>query len=850
MKPVQSFVVSANLPERISKLKELAYNYWWCWNSDAKELFLRIDRDLWEEVNHNPVLLINKLSSDKLKELEAQSDFTSFLDYIHKKFIKYMESTTWYDNLENKEKGIIAYFSTEYGINESFPNYSGGLGVLSGDHLKSSSDLGIPLIGVGLLYQQGYFRQRLTQHGWQTEQYNFNDFYSMPLVLVRDSSGDPLEVSVDMPNMRVYAQIWKLQIGRIPLFLLDTNYSKNKIDEFRDITDQLYGGTRETRIQQEIVLGIGGMRALKAMGINPDAIHINEGHAAFALLERTRHYMEKYDLDFHAVKQITRASSLFTTHTPVPAGNEAFKLDIMDKYFPAYIASLGLSKEEFIQLGQQGNNPNEEDFSMTVLGLKMTSYHNGVSKLHGLVAQSMWQNIWKQFPVNEVPIRSVTNGIHTMTWISRELSELFDRYLSPRWRTETDDDEIWEKIDIIPPEEIWREKQRRRVRLVLFARQYLLKRQKAFLAPEQVSKINSYLDPDALTIGFARRFATYKRATLIFRDMDRLSAILKSPDQPVQMIIAGKAHPHDTQGKEVIQSIIQKVRAYGLERHVVFLEDYDMVIARFMVKGCDVWLNTPVRPMEASGTSGMKAAINGTLNLSILDGWWDEAFNGKNGFAIGHGEEYASAEEQEIIEAGTLYDILEQELVPMFYNRKSNRIPEKWIAYMKNCISSITGMFSTTRMLKEYTQKYYLNAIKNSHSLSADNGAKAVKLQDWKNTIRREWKAVEVVSYSMKEESEFFVGATINVQASVSLGALSPKDVDVQVYYGSVNPHDELDHTAAQPLRLVSSTGVIHNYEGTYICPDTGMQGFTIRVLPTHPQLVDSAELYFCTWAK
>jgi len=851
MKPVQTFIVSANLPKKLSKLKELAFNYWWCWNSDAKELFLRINRNLWEEVNHNPVKLINKLTNEQLLELENQTEFTSFLDYIHKKFLKYMESQSWYENYPEKENGTVAYFSTEYGINESFPNYSGGLGVLSGDHLKSASDLGIPLIGVGLLYQQGYFRQHLTQHGWQTELYNYNDFYSMPLIQVRNQSGEPLEVTVDMPAGKVFIQIWKLQIGRVNLFLLDTNYDKNTNEEYRDITDQLYGGTRETRIQQEIVLGIGGIRALMAMGLMPDAMHINEGHAAFALLERTKYYMEKYNLDFRSAKQITRSSSIFTTHTPVPAGNETFKLDLMDKYFNNYIGSLGLSKEEFYALGQQGQAFSaDEDYSMTVVGLRLTSYHNGVSKLHGEVAREMWHQIWRCFPINEVPIRSITNGIHTMTWIAREFAELFDRYLTPRWKTDTDQPEVWEGVDIIPQEELWREKQRRRVRLVLFARQYLLKCQKGFLAPEQVSRINSYLDPDALTIGFARRFATYKRATLLFRDMDRLAKILTNTEKPVQIIIAGKAHPHDTQGKEVIQSIIQKVRAYGLDRHVVFLEDYDMVIARFMVKGCDVWLNTPIRPMEASGTSGMKAAINGTLNLSILDGWWDEAFDGTNGFSIGHGEVYMNTEEQAIIESGALYDLLEQEIVPMFYDRKISRIPDKWITYMKNSIKTNACKFSTMRMLKDYCLDYYLPAIKNFKTLTSNNAQKAVKYKEWKDMVRNEWKYVEIIDFSMKEESEFFVGKPINVRAIVSLGGLTPKDVVVQVYYGSLDPHDELDNTGFETLNLVKSQGNIHHYEGSYICPDTGQQGFTLRVLPTHPYLADHAELYLCAWAK
>jgi starch phosphorylase len=850
MKPVHSFVVTSHLPENISKLKELAYNYWWCWNSDAREIFIRLDRKLWEEVNHNPVLLINKLSQERLIELSENNEFIGYLNYTYNKFTRYMESQGWNDKLEDKAEGIIAYFSPEFGINESFPNYSGGLGVLSGDHLKSASDLGLKMVGVGLLYQMGYFRQHLTQNGWQNETYNYNDFFSLPINLVRDDSGEPLFISVDLPMGKAWFQVWKLMLGKIRLFLLDTNIPQNPNETYRDITDQLYGGTRDTRIQQEIVLGIGGMKTLDAMGIVPECIHINEGHAAFALIERTRQYMEKYKLSFFDAKQITRSSSVFTTHTPVPAGNEVFKIERMDNYFTEYITTLGINRETFLELGQEGSKFDpSEDFSMTVVGLRMTAFHNAVSKLHAKVSGNMWHRIWKCFPPEEVPIRAITNGIHTSTWIAREFAELFDRYLSPIWRIDTDNPKIWENMDIIPLEEIYREKQRRRVRLVLFAREYLQKRQKDFLPPDQIGKINEYLDTDALTIGFARRFATYKRALLLFKDMDRLAAILKNPENPVQIIIAGKAHPHDTAGKEVIQRIIQNVRAYGLERHVVFLEDYDMVIARLMVKGCDIWLNTPIRPMEASGTSGMKAAINGTINLSILDGWWDEGFNSKNGFSIGEGKEYSNHDEQEIIESQILYDLLEQTIVPMFYDRGKSRVPQKWITIMKESIKTIAPEFSTSRMVKDYTSQFYIPAMKNYNILSSNNGVQAIELRKWKEKVRNEWASVEVLHVGTKQNGEAFLGKAIHVNAKVKLGKLTPDDVVVQVYYGSVDSHGELKDTEHRNLDLSGSEGNIYNFEGSYLCPDTGMQGFTVRVLPIHPLLVEQSELYICKWA-
>lgn len=849
MKPLHSFVVTANLPARIAKLKELAYNYWWCWNSDAREVFIRINRKLWEEVNHNPVLLINKTPQEMLKKLAESQDFVSFLDYIHDKFTSYMKADTYYKSKHISTNGIIAYFSPEYGINESLPNYSGGLGVLAGDHLKSASDLGLPLVGIGLLYQQGYFRQHLTQNGWQNEQYIYNDFFSLPITIVRDAGGEPLKISVKLPHGDVFAQVWKINIGRIYLYLLDTNIADNPLQEYREITDQLYGGDRETRIQQEMILGIGGMRAIDAMGYQLDVMHINEGHAAFALLERTRLLMKKYNLDFRSAKTLCKETSVFTTHTPVPAGNETFELFRIENNVLHYCNDFGISKEEFLEMGQMSKfNPNDS-FSMTVLGLKMTSYHNGVSLLHGRVARKMWHQLWKCFPENEVPIKGLTNGVHTQTWIAREFAELFDRYLSPSWRTDTDNQEIWSMVHSIPSEEIWREKQRRRVRLVLFTRNYLNTKQKNSMPPDQLSKINEYLSPDALTIGFARRFATYKRALLLFKNMDRLKAILTNPEHPVQIVIAGKAHPHDTQGKEVIQSIILRVRQYGLEKHVVFLEDYDMVEARMLVKGCDVWLNNPIRPLEASGTSGMKAAINGTLNFSILDGWWDEGFNAQNGFAIGSGEEHDNSPEMENIESEMVYDMLETVVVPMFYKRSANRVPEEWVAYMKNSIESITGRFSTHRMVRDYSEMFYLPALRKYELLAASNADEAKHFQIWKDRIRNEWNNVEILGIDFEDKKDYYVNKKVPVAVKVKLGDLKPEEVSVEVYYGGIDHNGQFHDAVSEEITFVKTEGGVHHYSGSYLCPDTGMQGFTIRVLPKHKYLVHPAEMYLCKWA-
>ncbi|MBI3260649.1 MAG: alpha-glucan family phosphorylase [Ignavibacteriae bacterium] len=849
MKPVATYIVSATLPQRISALKELAYNYWWCWNIDAQELFERIDIELWEEVSHNPVALLNRVPQSQLKSLSEQADFVSFLDTIYEKFRAYMEAQTWYASVAAQPNNYIAYFSLEYGINESFPNYSGGLGVLAGDHLKSTSDLGVPLIGVGLLYQMGYFRQSLTQSGWQKESYFENDFYSMPMVLMKNPQGDALTIELEYPLGKLYAQIWKVQVGRTPLYLLDTNIHQNSaIVEYRDITDQLYGGNTETRIQQEILLGVGGIRALRTIGINPTIIHINEGHAAFATLERTRYLMQDFSMDFATAMELTHAGMIFTTHTPVPAGNEVFNTGLMDKYFSGYWRALGITRDEFLALGNIERS-SKETFSMTILALRLSSYRNGVSQLHGDVARKMWQELWKDFPQQEVPISAITNGVHTLTWIAGGMGELYDRYLTPRWRTETDDQSLWKRVDAIPSEELWRVHQRYRERLVLFARKYLQKKLEGKIAPQQLSIVNQYLNPDALTIGFARRFATYKRATLLFSDMQRLKAILTNPQKPVQIILAGKAHPHDTAGKEMIQAIIQNVRLHGLEHHVVFLEDYSMAIARAMVKGSDIWLNTPRRPHEASGTSGMKAGLNGCLHVSVLDGWWDEGYTNDNGFTIGLGEDYPNREDQDAMEALLLYDLLEQVIVPTFYERPKNNTPHDWVERMKASIRTVAGKFSTTRMVRDYAKNFYLPAMERTRILSANNGEQARSLHDWKRRMLAEWVNVKVQNVHLEGIGDAYVGKHIEVYATVDLGELSPNDVLVEGYYGGVDSHGNIDIPHVITLQMKSAANGVFYYQGGYECTAGGVQGCTVRVLPYSPFIAGKADMGVCAWA-
>lgn len=852
MIPFKTFVVTPVLPQRISSLKELAFNYWWTWQSDAKDLFKQIDKKIWEEVNHNPVALINRLSQQQLIDLSEREAFVSYLDYVYQRFSTYMNDTTWHKTEHSEQSDTIAYFSLEFGINESFPIYSGGLGILAGDHMKSASDLGLPLVGVGLLYQQGYFHQYLSQSGYQKERYSFNDFNSMPLVLMRNEQGTPITISVQLPTGDAYAQIWRAQIGRVPLYLLDTNIEQNLHNtDLRDITDQLYGGDRDRRIQQEIVLGIGGIRALQAIGITPSVVHINEGHAGFALMERTRNIMLEKGISFQEAKELSRSGSIFTTHTPVPAGNEVFTLDIIQRYMTPYSQQLGISMYEFLEMGRIHPHDEQEKFSMTVLGLKLSAYHNGVSKLHGVVARNMWKDIWADFPEKEVPIDHITNGIHTKTWISKDFAELYDRFLGNKWRFEADNQQFWDLVDSIPDEDLWRTKQKVRTDLVLYARDHLLKKRGLYLEPEELNRTSEYLDSNTLTIGFARRFATYKRAMLLFSDIERLTKLLTNKTQPVQIVIAGKAHPRDTQGKEVLQEIIHKVKSHKLQRYVVFLEDYDMEVSSIMLAGSDIWLNTPIRPLEASATSGMKAVLNGTIHMSILDGWWDEAYNGTNGFAIGKGEEYPTEQESYEAEAETLYSLLEDFVVPLFYRKDDSFYSKKWVQYMKNSIRTNSGVYSTQRMVREYANKYYYPAMKTFNSINT-NAEDIVAFRRWKEKIWSNWHNVEVKDLYLDGTKDAYVGKEFEATAVIYLNGLAPTDIKAELLYGSVNAMGKFQNATYTSLQLVESNDETktHKYKGTAVCVDSGMQGCTVRVVPNHQFLSNPAEMYVCSWSN
>ncbi len=851
-RPITSYTVAPSLPAELEFLSTLAHNLVWVWDHELIELFTRLDPDLWEKSHHNPVLMLGSVKQERLNTAARDDAYLAQIERAKEKFTNYIESrSTWFQKTYSTIGGNqIAYFSAEFGLTECLQNYSGGLGVLSGDHLKSASDLGVPLVGVGLLYQQGYFRQYLNADGWQQERYPENDFYTLPLHLERDTSGAPLTITVDLPGRTVTAQIWQVRVGRVPLYLLDTNIPQNG-DEDQNITDQLYGGDREMRIKQEILLGIGGYRALKKLGIRPSVYHLNEGHSAFLSLERCRDLMHEHGMNFAEACEAASAGIVFTTHTPVPAGNDFFAPDLIVKYFANYHGELGLNQHDFIGLGRQDPNNHDEAYCMTVLAIKMAGCTNGVAKLHGAVSRKIWQNIWPGIPPENVPIISITNGVHAPSWISRDMAGLLDRYLGPRWREDGGDFALWSRVHHIPDEELWRTHERRRERLVAFCRARLKAQLESRGAPpSEVAQAAEVLNSDALTIGFARRFATYKRATLLLRDRDRLMKLLTDKDRPIQILFAGKAHPHDNPGKELIRQIIHFERENGARRRMVFLEDYDMVVARYLVQGVDVWLNTPRRPLEASGTSGMKAALNGALNLSILDGWWDEAYNVNTGWAIGRGEEYADPTIQDEVESNALYDLLEKEIVPLFYRRGADDLPRQWIAKMKSSMRAIGPAFNTNRMVREYAERTYLPAIDRYATMSADKFKRAKGLASWKSFVRSNWKNVRVAEVATPAAERLKVGDSLTVTASVELGELSPSDVSVELCYGTLNAQGVIDQPRIALMKPVGKkSGTRQQYSGTITLETSGRFGHTVRVLPHHEDLENAFKPGLIAWA-
>lgn len=704
--------IEDKIPAKLRRLPELANNLWWSWNLDARMLWKRLDYPLWRKTHHNPVQMLHEISAEELEEKANNPSFVRYYNKIIMRFDEELNSKNlWYQRAHpDVADKKIAYFSAEFGLHNSLPIYSGGLGILSGDHVKEASDLGLNFVGVGFMYPQGYFRQRIPTHGWQESVYQQLNMAQSPVDLVRDDEGRPIQISVRIDDSTVYAQIWEVKVGRVSLYMMDTDVQEN--DPWnRELSARLYSGDSEMRIRQEIMLGIGGVRVLRALGLTPEVWHMNEGHSAFLVLELVREIVEKGGLSFHDAALKVRNKSIFTTHTPVPAGHDAFPFHMMEKYFHHYWPQLNLDREGFLNLGRH-EEPWGVAFNMTVLALKMSNFANGVSQLHGQVSREMWHSVWPEKSVSEVPITAVTNGIHVPTWIASEMRELFAKYFGPDWLEHQDDLKMWEHIKEIPAEELWAIHSQLRIKLLHRLRMRTRQRwTQGRHDATQVLTNGGFLDPDALTIGFARRFATYKRATLIFRDAERLKRILLDQDRPVQIVFAGKAHPADDPGKHLIQTIYNIAKSHDWGGRIAFIEDYDMHMARYLKQGVDVWLNTPRRPREASGTSGMKAALNGVPNLSILDGWWVEGYNGANGWAIGENRNYDSHEEQDASDAESLYRLLEEEIVPLYYDRDHDGVPRGWVEVMREAMRSNAAMFSMRRMVKEYTDLLYVPAI-------------------------------------------------------------------------------------------------------------------------------------------
>ncbi len=850
-RPVRTFTVLPRLPERLASLSSLAYNLWWCWNADAVALFRRIDPELFHKLDHSPIRLLGGIQQSRIDALAKDDGFLAHLDRVNKAFTDYMQAPTWYSENHGKNTDLrIAYFSAEFGIHESVPVYSGGLGVLAGDHLKSASDLGLPLMGVSLMYREGYFRQYLNIDGWQQERYPENDFFTLPLIQESGSDGKALTVKVPFPGREVHARIWRIQCGRVPLYLLDCNIPQNAPED-RVITSQLYGGDLNTRIQQEIVLGIGGLRALRALGKEPTVCHMNEGHAAFVGLERIRQKVQEKGHDFATACESVKAGTCFTTHTPVPAGNDAFPAGMMDQYFSNFMHELKIDRQTFLNLGREYPNNESENFSMTVLAIRLSNTSNGVSKLHGEVSRKMWRNIWPGLPEVEVPIDSITNGVHTQTWVAPEIAALYDRYLGSAWEERPYSHELWNRMESVPDAELWRTHERCRERLVATARQRLAQQLKnRGTPPSEIAAAEEVLDPEALTIGFARRFATYKRGTLVFRDMERLLHILNMPGKPVQFIFSGKAHPKDNQGKEFIAQVVQYARRAELRRKVVFLEDYDMNVARHLVQGVDVWMNNPRRPLEASGTSGMKVCVNGGVNLSILDGWWVEGYLGDNGFAIGSGEEYSDTNYQDTVESRSLYDLIEREIIPEFYTRGVDGLPRQWIRRMKKSISTNIPAFNTHRMVMEYASKCYLPSFARYDALSKKDLAGAKELATWRRRVGQNWHQIRVEDVTLPSSDPMRVGDEFLVKAKVYLGDLSALDVEVQLVHGNLDSFGEIANPKTVVLQPTGSLhdGKMNEFGGPIRCELAGQYGFSVRVLPKHLNLPHVYEPGLVTW--
>jgi starch phosphorylase len=849
MKNFQTYQVHPNIPENLAFLEVLSRNMWWCWKKDAIELFRRVDPPRWVESGRNPIAFLAKIPQDRFEQLAKDDGYLAHLDRVRESFQNLVLDPVIKNGVLITPGETVAYFSMEFGLHESLPLFAGGLGILAGDHLKAASNLALPLIGVGLMYGEGYFRQYLNQEGWQQEEYPQTDIYNLPVERVSDKSGNDLSVSIEGPDGPIHAIVWKIAVGRIPLYLLDTNIAENSPTS-REITARLYAGDNKVRLAQEMLLGIGGMKALAAMDIKPKVLHMNEGHSAFASLQRLAQIMDDNQVDLKTALEIIPRTTVFTTHTPVAAGHDQFAVDLVKPYLKPLEEKLNVSADKILSWGQTEGSNADAPLSMFILALHMSAYCNGVSKLHGAVARRMWSFVWPQRQEEEVPISHVTNGIHVPTFVSQELAYLFDRYLGPEWYLSSRKAENIHHIDEIYDEELWRSHEMNRSRLVRTCRDKLVKQYERRNAPRKVLEaVENALDQDTLTIAFARRFATYKRATLLLHDEDRLESIINNRDTPVQFIFAGKAHPKDNEGKELIKQLFQFASKAGVRDKIIFLEDYDMHLARHLLQGADVWLNTPRRPYEACGTSGMKAAINGVLNVSILDGWWCEGYSEERGWRIGNGEEYKDHRYQDDVESQALYNVLENEVIPCFYGRKNGDLPGCWLKKMKNSMKMAMQSFCSLRMVSDYKEQYYQPSVDRWDSLLANKAEEAKKLTAQLQRLRTHWKQIQIKQPVRQNQETYHVGDSFQVSAEVNLAELAPDEVDVELYFGNLKSLEEVAESHVEPMEVREDLG-----NGNYLyacslkCEVSGRFGFTVRVSPRGDKRIKSTPRLL-TWA-
>ena len=844
--------VVPQLPKRIEKLSEIANNLWWSWNTEFLKLFKMIDLDLWESIDKNPTKFLKLVNQEKIEKIATDTEFLKAYDKVVCNYDSYIYSKdTWFAKKHpNNKKDTIAYFSAEYGLDEILPIYSGGLGILSGDHLKASSDLGIPLVAVGLLYKNGYFNQRINAYGHQESEYHNIDLYNLPINPVKNDVGEDLIISIPLLANTLYLKVWEINVGRVKLYIMDSDIEQN-IEEYKNITLRLYGGDKEMRIRQEIVLGMAGVILLKTLGYNPTVYHMNEGHSSFLTLQLIKDVMEEKKVSFNIAKEIVTSKTVFTTHTPVPAGNDIFDISLMDKYFDGIWDEFGITREEFLKLGMREQEELESGFNMGMLALRIAGKKNGVSKLHGAVSRELFSDVWPEIAPNESPITYVTNGIHTCTWLAPNIKELYNEYLTPYWQENIHDNNTWKKINNIPDKRLWEEHVKRKEKLIKLVKDNITARfRKSGYGYEQIAEITSKLNPNALTIGFARRFATYKRATLIFSDIERLTQIMNNKERPVQLIFAGKAHPADTEGQDLIKQIHEISMMPQFKGKIFILENYNIGMARYLISGVDVWLNNPRRPMEASGTSGEKASVNGVINFSVLDGWWAEGYTGTNGWAIGTNATYESYEIQDKADSNSIYNILENKIIPAYYAKKDeDGVSKEWVKIMKNSIITTGGNYSTARMLVDYTEGLYL-PLCDQYNKNFTDLNKVMDFYKWKKSCKERWNEIEISQEDNIDNVKLNAGDTISVSCYVKLPNFNPDNVSVQVYYGQILENGTVNNISVTEMKRVDSKEESDKikYETDIKLTTGGNFGYTFRVMPKHEMLMDSANMNLIKW--